>query len=129
MKCRGKTKAGKRCRANALADSKYCWFHDPRKKSARAAAQKAGGVERSKNNARLVLSAEEADLVLDNTQAVIELLSETINQARKGKIDLKVANTVGYLSQILLKALDQGELEKRLEEIESYIESNRASKF
>ncbi len=122
MKCKGRNRHGKSCQANALTDSEYCFFHDPKKKAARAAAQKAGGVERSRCLANAVLCTAKT-VRLDSTESVIDLLSATINQARTGKIGLKVANTVGYLSQILLKALDQGELEKRLEEIEKALES------
>ncbi len=78
-------------------------------------------MERSKCLANAVLCGAKT-VRLDSTEAVIDLLSETINQARTGKIGLKVANTLGYLSQILLKALDQGELEKRLEEVEKALE-------
>ena len=125
MRCRAKKNNGERCGANALVGGKYCWFHDPERKESRAVAQKAGGVERTRKIADQVLSVHEADLELDNTNAVIRLLAQTINQARTGRIGLRVATTVGYLSQILLKALDQGELEKRLEEIEKYIDSNK----
>jgi hypothetical protein len=44
---------------------------------------------------------------LKSTEEVCELLEETINLARQGLLDLHVANAIGFLAGILLKALDQ----------------------
>jgi hypothetical protein len=44
---------------------------------------------------------------------------ETINQVRLGKIDPKVANAVGYLASVHLKALEQGPVQERLARIEA----------
>ena len=49
------------------------------------------------------------------------MLSDTINQVRKGQIDPRVANAVGYLSNILIKALEQTEMEKRIEGLEALV--------
>ena len=39
---------GAPCRANAQTDSELCFFHDPEAADERAAARKAGGLERSR---------------------------------------------------------------------------------
>jgi len=52
---------------------------------------------------------------------VVRLLSITINQVRRGEIDPRVANAVGYLSGIILKAKEQGDIEKRLKQIEEIV--------
>ena len=49
------------------------------------------------------------------------LLAATINQVRRGDLDPKVANTVGYLAGMLLKALDAGALEDRLLALERVV--------
>jgi len=54
---------------------------------------------------------------------VVALLSETINQVRKGQIDPRVANAIGYLANVLIKASEQGELEKRISEVESLLKN------
>jgi hypothetical protein len=54
---------------------------------------------------------------------VVKLLGETINQVRRGVIDPRVANAVGYLANILLGATGQRELESRLAELESLVKS------
>jgi hypothetical protein len=47
------------------------------------------------------------------------LLSETINQVRSGAIDPRTSNAVGYLAAVMLKALQQGEIEARLQALEA----------
>jgi hypothetical protein len=39
------------------------------------------------------------------------LLEETINRVRQGPFDLRVANAIGFLAGILLKAIDSGRIE------------------
>jgi hypothetical protein len=53
---------------------------------------------------------------------VVALISETINQVRKGVIDPRVANAVGYLANVLIKAFEQDELETRIERLEALLE-------
>ena len=55
--------------------------------------------------------------------SVVELLSRTVNQTLRGEIDTKVANAVGYLSSVILRAREQGELEERLTKLEEALES------
>ena len=51
----------------------------------------------------------------------IALIAETINQVRKGEIDPRVANSVGFLANILIKAVDQVRLETRIEQLEALL--------
>ena len=113
---------GTRCQANARTGSKFCFFHDPEVAAKRTAARKAGGIERSR---RAVLPADTPDRSLSSIDDVVALLGETINQTRTGTLDPKVANAVGYLSGILLKALIQGDLEQRLAELEVIVRNHR----
>ena len=48
---------------------------------------------------------------------VSALLADSINRLRRGQLDLRVANGIGYLAGILLKALDQ-RLEERVAHLE-----------
>jgi hypothetical protein len=110
---------GSRCRANARNGSQYCFFHDPNSAVAREAARKNGGRERSRKAA--VLPANTPDRPLTNAADVTGLLAETINQVRRGEIDPRISNAVGYLAGILLKAKERDELEQRLARLESII--------
>jgi len=63
----------------------------------------------------------ESNIEIKNTSDVVSLLNETINQVRTGEIEVKIANAVGYLSGICLKALEQGDMEKRVEALEEKV--------
>ena len=114
---------GKRCRAQLQQGSRFCFFHDPEKDEERRLAGRKGG-ERGKI---ATLPAEAPDVVLESAQDVVSLVSETISQVRRGDIDLRIANAVGYLTGIALKAREQGELEDRLKTLEEEVERNRGS--
>lgn len=49
---------------------------------------------------------------------VCKLLSETIGDVRIGRLDPKIANTVGYLAGVLVRALEVGKIEERLAALE-----------
>jgi len=50
---------------------------------------------------------------------VTSLLSETINLVRSGALDPRTSNAVGYLAAVMLKALQQGDIEARLQALEA----------
>jgi hypothetical protein len=110
---------GTRCRANTIAGSEFCFFHDPAKAREREDAQRAGG---SMGKAK-VLPPDTQDVPLASTADAVRFLGQTINQVRRGEIDPRVANTIGYLSATLLRALEQGDIERRLAELEAIIKS------
>jgi hypothetical protein len=111
-------KGNRRCKNYALTGDEYCFFHSLRKAKDRAQAQRKGG-KRALAGKKLVL--KESDIQIKHTSDVVKLLNETINQVRTGKIEVKIANAVGYLSGICLKALEQGDIEKRLEVLEEKV--------
>ncbi len=108
---------GKKCGARRTAGSRFCFFHDPAKAEERAAARRAGGLK----NKPAVLPAKTPDLQLVSPQDVTRLIAETINQTRRGEIDPKVANAVGYLASILLKAVEKSVLEERIVAVEAAV--------
>ena len=113
--CEGTKADGTPCRVNAMTGSEYCFFHDPARVEEREAARQAGG----RVGKTRVLPAETPDVPLSSVAEVVGLLGETINQLRRGEIDPRVANAVGYLSGTLLKALQQGDIEQRLAGLEA----------
>ena len=58
---------------------------------------------------------------------MVTLLGTTINQVRRGQVEPRIANSVGYLSGILLKALDVDTLERRVSELELAIKNQPQS--
>lgn len=117
--CKAKTETGHPCQAAALPGSGFCFFHDPTKTEERRAAQSFGGSQ----NRMKTLAADTPDVKVADCRDVVNLISETINQVRKGQVDPRVANAVGYLANILIKAVEQGELEGRLAELEALVKA------
>src|SRR5712692_9432419 len=124
---------GTHCQAHPQRGSQYCFFHDPDPAAQQktAEARRAGGVIRSRG-----IEAEAAPLLppnlpllsLKTPAAVAGLYEETINQVRQGQIDLRVANTIGYLATMLLTALEAtARVERRKEEAEDAAAQPRAS--
>jgi len=86
-------------------------------------AQSRGGLA----NKMATLPADAPDVKVEDGADVVKLLSETINQVRRGEIDPRVANAVGYLSNIVRAATGQREVESRIAELESLVKSRSKS--
>ena len=119
--CTAKTATGRRCQAAALPAAHFCFFHDPTRAADRHDARVQGG----RNGATTTLADTDPDIPVTDSQDVVRLLAGTINQVRKGQLDPRVANAVGYLANILLKAVDQGRVEDRLASLEAVVQSHR----
>jgi hypothetical protein len=124
-KCHFRKKDGKICGADAQSEKEVCIFHDPARAADGRRARRAGGASRSQT--ATVLPLETPDNPLRNTHEVVSLLSESINHLRRGQLDPRVANAVGYLSGILLKALEQGRTEERLSHLEAVLGCNKST--
>ena len=116
-KCEFQKKDGERCSANAQAGKSSCVFHDPAKAADGQRARRAGGLRRSTE--AKVLPREMPDHRLRNTTEVSGFLAKSINDVLRGKLDPRVANSAGYLANILLRSLEQGPLEERLARLEA----------
>lgn len=119
--CKASKRAGSRCEAAALDGSDYCFFHDPSRAAERREAQALGG----QRNRMKTLDAAIPDMKFESTAEMVALLSDTINQVRKGDIDPRIGNTVGYLANLLIKALEQNELETRIDKLETLLENQK----
>jgi hypothetical protein len=56
---------------------------------------------------------------------VVGLVEATVNDVRCGRVDARVAKAVGVLANVAIKAIQQGELERRLEALEAVLEPGR----
>ena len=118
-KCQARKKNGERCGADAQSGKTICVFHDPVKETDGKRARRAGGLTRSRVSA--VLSSDTPDHPLGTTTEIARLLGDSINQIRRGELDPRVANAMGYLASVLLKALQQGPVEERLAYLEAIL--------
>jgi len=117
-KCHFRKMDGGHCGANAQPANGLCVFHDPARVADGRRARKTGGVHRSR--AAVVLPSDTPDHPLGDASQVSALLADSINRLRRGQLDPRVANAMGYLASVLLKALDQ-RLEQRLAHLEAVI--------
>jgi hypothetical protein len=116
--CHFKTKSGKRCKAWSMSGSRFCFFHDPKRKTQRSEAQKRGGQYKSRRS----LPPSTPDAIIDSAADIVRLLGTTISQTRRGEIDTRIATCIGYLCSTILRAREQGELEERLAKLEQQLE-------
>jgi hypothetical protein len=116
-KCQFRKKNGKTCGADAQYGQGLCIFHDPARAADGQRARRAGGINRSRT--ATVLPLEAPDNPLRSSVEVSRLLGKSINHVLRGQLDARVANTVGYLAGILLRALEQGPTEERLSRLEA----------
>lgn len=60
---------------------------------------------------------------INSPQGVNRLLQRVINALIQGEMEEDKARTIGYLCNIVLKSLEAGELQERIEEIERQVEA------
>jgi hypothetical protein len=116
LNCKFINEDGEPCEAFAIKGSDYCWFHDPDKLEERIEACKKGG----KVGTREVLP--ESNVKINSLKDIVRLLESTINDVRTGQIDVRIANSVAYLSGVLRQVMEQEFLEKRLDSLEKKVE-------
>ena len=112
-----------KCKAWAMSDSEFCYFHNPDISEAEKKEIQSRGGQANKIKVLKPL----LPITIKQGDDVILLLEDTINKVRAGEIDLRVANSIGYLSGHLLKAIEIAKLEGRVEIIERAILEKRKS--
>ncbi len=115
-RCKATTSKGQPCRSRAIQESGYCFFHDPKKKAKRKAAQSKGGTSSLARQRPEPLDLP--DVSLTSAHDVLDLMSDTISKLRRREMDRAVCSTIGYLCQVVLKSIEQSEFEDRLDKIE-----------
>ncbi len=121
-KCKAKNKNDRSCKVKPLVGKDYCYFHDPETATKRKADRRKGGLIRmGVVDKPLASITPRSPIELKCTEDILRLLTDTINEVRCGTIEKPAANSIGYLSNIAVKCLEQVEIVKRLEVIESEI--------
>jgi hypothetical protein len=115
MQCKYIKSNKSQCKAKTIKESKYCFVHDPNNQEKRLEASAKGGSLSKKLNLDL------DSINLKNSSDAVLLLEETINLVRQGDLPVNIANSIGYLSGHLLKAIEASEIQERLEVIERVI--------
>ena|SRR5262245_20425939 len=114
--CNAKTNAGERCRAVAVKNG-LCPLHaDPN--LAVEMGRKSGKARRSRESPE----QSETELAPPGTaQEVRAALGQFISDVRARRLDPKVASTLGYLANVLLKSIEVSDVEGRLAALESVL--------
>ncbi len=95
----------------------FCVFHDPEKANDGARARRAGGIQRSRRAAVLPPTTPVSPLASSSDLAF--LLADSINRVRRGELDPRIANAIGYLASVQLRCFEQSTLEDRMTKIET----------
>jgi len=114
--CAASTKAGLPCRGTPLPGSDFCIYHDPARRDALVAAARKGGENRARQPA---VFKGAGNVKFESADEVRALLADTVNRLRRGEIDTKTANAVGFLANIARPVIDAVEFEKRLKALEA----------
>jgi hypothetical protein len=73
-----------------------------------------------------VATLAESRVAVRSLADVVALVETTVNDVRSGRVDVRVANAVGYLANVAIKAIEQSDLEARLATLEAVLEPERA---
>jgi hypothetical protein len=114
-KCQFRKKNGSKCEADAQTGKQVCVFHDPEQSATVKRARRAGGIKRSRP--AKVLPHDAPEVAVKGCSDVSTLITASINQLR-GELDPRVANGIGYLATVLLRSLEQGQMEQRISKME-----------
>lgn len=121
MKCGYLKDNGEQCNANAMGESKFCYFHNPDiSDEAKRETQTKGGANRA-----LVVTQPLPTIPLAVPNDAIILITDTISRVRAGELDIKTANCIGFLTDKLLKAFEVAKLNDKAEFIEQVILEKR----
>lgn len=120
MKCFYKISETRACAANSMKNNDYCFTHNPLTKNEHLEAASKGGRALQDMGSNLL-----PPLKLKQVSDIVSLLENTINHVRvvkdDGKMEIKVANCIGYLAGQLIKAIEVSDITTRLEIIERVI--------
>jgi|SRR5712692_5074877 len=112
-KCTAKKDNGERCGAWAMKEKTKCALHwDPGRAAKLGAKHGHMAALPSDLNAPTTLEDPKT------ADQVRNVLAETITQVRRRKLDTRTANALAYVATSLLRAIEVGDIESRLKELE-----------
>lgn len=117
MRCEAKKSDKRKCKANAMHGSKFCFRHDKsvRKEALRASSE--GG------QARRHYVQLGGPIELKTPEDIKIFMAKTINSLWTGKMPSNnPAGGLGYMAKIFLEAYDKSELEARIELLEKRLD-------
>ena len=119
LKCKAKTKGGEACGAYALAESEYCYTHDPTRAAERQKARKTGGLNRQTPHGGAYSGPRQVRTLADVLQVLDYTLCESLileNSITRGRLLVAIAAE-------FTNAIKTGELEARLLALEMVLKT------
>ncbi len=120
VRCAHVHQSGKRCGGYVIAGSAYCFAHAPEQATKRDDARRRGG------QAGRMATVPASAVTVRSLGDVVGLVEATINDVRTGRVDVRIANAVGYLANVAMKAIEQSDMEQRLGALEAVLDPDRA---
>lgn len=121
-RCQALNRRGEPCGGYAGAGSVFCFSHDPARAAERKAARSRGG--RARHGRRLGAGGG-APVEIENVADVVRLVERAINDLLILENSVQRSRTLGYLAGVAIKALEIGDLEARLSEIERVLRARK----
>lgn len=113
--CKAHRTDGGPCRANAMTESEFCFWHDPRRKRDLERAARRGGSRRT---------VELPDCDALTSARARRILAGVIQAVLDRSLEAGIARTVGYILQVDSRVREGEELEQRVEALERALEQN-----
>jgi hypothetical protein len=121
MKCQFTKPEGSQCNANAMTEADYCFSHNPDTRGEKEMAVRKGGLALKPRQ-----EAEPFDpLPIRSIEGILVLIEDTMNRVRTEPMTHQKANCIGYLAGIALKAIEVGEIDEKLDLINSVVLERR----
>lgn len=110
--CRAETEKGEPCRQAPLQDGEFCFWHDPEHARDAAEARRLGGLRRRKEKA---VSAAYDIEGLGSVEQIRRLLDIAVMDTLGLENSIARSRALAYLAQVLLKLMEVGDFQERLE--------------
>jgi hypothetical protein len=112
--CAAMSRRGEPCRSAIVGPGGYCRLHDPERAAAVRADRVRGG--RTASKLRVLRGRRQR---LDTMQALVRFLSDLMQDTLAQRVDPRVSNAVVYAVSVQLQAIEKGDLERRVVDLET----------
>ena len=127
-RCTSKRANGEQCMAPPLRDGNHCFLHSPEHAEEVAEARRLGGLRRRRE---VAVSGAYDFIGLETVSGIRRIMEIAVLDTLSMDSSIPRNRALVYFAQIALKALETGELEERIEALESAVRSqdNRKTVF
>jgi hypothetical protein len=120
--CKATRADGQPCGMPPMAESEFCWAHDPANAEAAAEARRMGGLRRKREGT--VTGAYNFG-GLSNVHDIRRLIEIAVVDTLSIENSIQRSRTLAYLAQTGLKSLEVGEVQDRLQQLEELVLGRR----